>query len=232
MGRVRLNSGALSPGQVRLNRRGASERLTPAGNDIRDAKPQVGKRERACSWCGSTKAVVLVKRRNRCGKCRSDEALVAKAKADLQSLGVGVLGAPGSEDPVESKIRADAAAAAARLEERQTRNPNRKAVPGRSLSAADRGRVLGRLEQQIGQLERRLAKKPPPLQEKELRQNLLTARNLRQQLRQQGASQAPKPRFPPPSDVQPVRGKRERPAAAAALRENRPCEPAPRPLDG
>src|SRR4051794_33198237 len=99
MGRVQLNSGGLSPGQVCLSRRGASERPTSRGSDIRDAKPEARKREKTCSWCGSTKGVVLVGRRNRCGKCRSDGAVVAEAKAKLQSLGAGVLGAPESGDP-------------------------------------------------------------------------------------------------------------------------------------
>lgn len=187
MGRVRLQAGGVSPGEVRLSRRGASEKLTPAGTDIRDVKPDSGRREKTCSWCGSTKAVILVKRRNRCGKCRHDQALVAKAKAALQDMGASVLGAPGSSDPVEVQVRKTGVEAQERLEKRRRAHKSKEGNvdPGRALNVRDRARVLSQLEQRITALQRKMAQERLSSRRAELRQDLAIARRLQQQLKRE-----------------------------------------------
>ena len=49
--KVRLHSGGISPSEVRLRRRGASEKKTAPGRDIRDIAPDPG--PRFCRHCGS-----------------------------------------------------------------------------------------------------------------------------------------------------------------------------------
>lgn len=114
-GRVRLHSGGISPSEVRLTRRGASERGTAPGKDIRDFRPD---RARRCVYCG---AEALASGRY-CGPCERDRTIVRECKALLREAGLPPLGTVVSVGSPYSKKRRSAVEAQRRLDQRAKRS--------------------------------------------------------------------------------------------------------------
>ena len=140
MGRVRLHSGGISAGLVRLSRRGASERRTAPGTDINEGR---GPDTLECGWCGSRKGIVGTPRRRRCGPCLTDETTVQGAKQALKDANQPPLTAPVPDGAPYGKARRRGLAAQDRLDARK-KQPQGKAVkPANSQRAAgaERGRA-------------------------------------------------------------------------------------------
>lgn len=108
--RVRLHSGGISPGQVRLRKRGASEKATAPGHDIRDVEPDKG--PKMCRNCGKP---VGRPRAVHCDSCLTDTKLVREVRAELKQLGLPPLGRTVPRGAPMSKKRRQAEAALHRL---------------------------------------------------------------------------------------------------------------------
>jgi len=108
--KVRLHSGGISPADVRLRRRGASEKGTAPGRDIRDIGPDKGPRK--CRVCGKP---LQAAERARCSGCISDEKLVRLVRRELARLGEPPLGVTVPAGSPWFKKRRQAEAALARL---------------------------------------------------------------------------------------------------------------------
>ncbi len=126
--RVRLHSGGISPGLVRLRKRGASERATAPGRDIRDIGPDKG--PKSCRICAES---VVRPRSARCDGCIADETLVKEVRRALARLGLPPLGKAVPLASPMSKKRRRAEAALQRL--------GRKSAAG--LSARPTGAARG-----------------------------------------------------------------------------------------
>ncbi len=115
MPRVRLNAGALTAGQLRVGRRGPSERIRPPGEDVNYGS---SRDERlVCGWCGSRN--LDASRPRRCSTCRTDQATVREATARLAAARLPPLGAKAPGDAY-LKIRRRGDQARARLAERRS----------------------------------------------------------------------------------------------------------------
>lgn len=125
--RVRLHSGGISPSQVRLRRKGASEKATAPGRDIRDIVPD--KEPRKCRICSSQ---VARPRAVKCDRCTEDEQLVKKVRRSLARRGLPPLGAPVPKGSPLSKKRLMAEAAQKRLQVRGTRSGLKSSKSARS----------------------------------------------------------------------------------------------------
>src|SRR4051794_10885723 len=108
--KVRLHSGGISPGQVRLRRAGASEKATAPGRDIRDIRPDKG--PTPCRMCGKP---VGRPRGVPCDGCIADEALVKAVRRELARLGLPPLGKTIPRGSPMAKKRKRAQAALERL---------------------------------------------------------------------------------------------------------------------
>lgn len=108
--RVRLHSGGISPGQVRLRQRGASEKATAPGRDIRDLGPDKG--PKMCRNCGKP---VARPRAVHCDRCLADTKLVREVRAELKRLRLPPLGKTVSKGGPMWKKRRRAEAALQRL---------------------------------------------------------------------------------------------------------------------
>lgn len=110
-GRVRLHSGGISPSEVRLRRRGASERRTAPGEDIRDFRPDLVQR---CKYCNAETASAD----KYCKACMQDRAIVRETKALLRQEGLPPLGTQVPAGTPFSKKRRKAMEAQRRLDKR------------------------------------------------------------------------------------------------------------------
>lgn len=109
-GRVLLHSGGISPAEVRLRRRGASEKATAPGRDIRDIGPDKGP-----TWCRICSKPVGRPRVVHCDACIADKRLVKEVRAELKRLGLPPLGKTVAKSAPMSKKRRRAEAALQRL---------------------------------------------------------------------------------------------------------------------
>lgn len=201
MARVHLHSGGVSPGRVRLDPRGASERLRPPGDDVNSPGPG---RAPACGWCGGTDKVRPDSRPLRCGPCAADEAVVAQVSAGLARAKLPPLGRPGKPGQGGVKARNKGEQARARLAaRRQTKLADtraaapakaagkakpastRQAAPAkqpssrRRLTPAQKAAALKRLTARVEQMERELRQAGlAPSQQDRLREDLGAARTL------------------------------------------------------
>lgn len=114
-GRVRLHGGGISPGEVRLRGRGASERKTPPGEDIRDIGPEVPRR---CRTCGDN---AYAPSRD-CGRCMEDLSIVQEVSKVLSRNHQPPLGAGTAAGSGYRKHRAKAQKAQERIDQRRRRN--------------------------------------------------------------------------------------------------------------
>jgi hypothetical protein len=113
-GRVRLHSGGIGTSEVRLARRGASERKTAPGRDIRDIGPDNGRRLRVCRNCNAA----FPGPGSYCPSCTLDRDIVSAARKRLKAQNQpGLSTAVGPGAPF-GKVRRKAAAAADRLAQR------------------------------------------------------------------------------------------------------------------
>lgn len=119
--RVRLHSGGISPGEVRLRRRGASEKATAPGRDIRDIGPDRG--PRLCRVCTTP---LQPGEGARCLQCVADERLVRDVRRELARLGLPPLGSKVPSGGPMSKRRALAEKALARMRKRPNAAPSPK----------------------------------------------------------------------------------------------------------
>lgn len=101
--KVRLHSGGISPGQVRLRKRGASEKATAPGLDIRDIGPDRG--PKPCRICAKP---IGRPRGVRCDGCIADEAFVKEVRRELARLGLPKLGTKVAKGSPMSKRRRQA----------------------------------------------------------------------------------------------------------------------------
>lgn len=168
MGRVRLHSGGISPGQVRLGRRGASEALRAARDDVNSRNQ--GQSAAFCGWCGSTRKVDPSQRPHRCAPCRADEQQVAGA-AKLRLAGQPPLGSRASDGGSHGKVRRAGEQARARLAGRGKARPapgkaqgtapakRPSAAPSglRRVTEAERRAAQARLVARVSRIERELA---------------------------------------------------------------------------
>lgn len=117
MKRVRLHSGGISTGEVRLRNRGASERKTAPGKDIRDYTfDDLGVQR--CALCGVA-ATIPGKRLVRCPQCLNDEEIVKKAHRKLAAMGYRGLDATIPAGTAGRRLQRTALAAQVRLAERK-----------------------------------------------------------------------------------------------------------------
>ena len=131
---MRLHSGGISPGLVRLRRSGASERQTPPGRDIRDIRPDQG--PQVCVNCKSSARLVQGVRKKRCDPCYRDELEIEAANKKLKALKQPPVGAKSSiEGAPGSKVRRRGDKALKSLRSRagsaQTKRSTRKSQPGK-----------------------------------------------------------------------------------------------------
>lgn len=125
--KVRLHSGGISPADVRLRRRGASEKATAPGRDIRDIGPDKGPHR--CRLCSKP---LQTAERARCAQCLSDEKLVRLVRKELARLGEPPLGTkvPPGSPWFRKRRRAEAAMARlAKLKKAAGRDSPRKKKP-------------------------------------------------------------------------------------------------------
>lgn len=147
-GRVRLHAGGISPGEVRLRRRGASERGTAPGKDIRDISPLAGVQLRSevrapCKNCGTDVAGY-----KHCEPCRTDRRIVMAARKTLKEVGVPDLDKTAAPGSPHMKTRRKGLAALRRLEERRNKGIRRARVKGKAAPATwatDRSRTAARV---------------------------------------------------------------------------------------
>ena len=186
MAGVRLNAGALTAAQVRMGRRGASERLRPPGDDINASD---GADDRlVCALCGGVKGVDTSRPR-RCDPCRADEQAVRAAAARLKAAGQPPLGR-GSNNADFAKVRKQGEAARTRLAERKRArprtglNPAPRSAPAapafpRRLHLAQKQAGVRRLMIRIERMKQELKVLPPTDKPREcLREDLGVARRL------------------------------------------------------
>lgn len=128
--RVRLHSGGISPSEVRLRRRGASEKATAPGRDIRDIGPDKGPRR--CKHCDKP---IARPDRSRCDACISDQNSVREVRLELKRLGLPPLGVAAPKGSPYFKKRRQAEAALARLRKKS------KPAPGKSQAESRERRV-------------------------------------------------------------------------------------------
>ena len=114
MRRVRLHAGGIPMSEVRLARRGASERRTAPGRDIRDVGPDKGPRSRTCRCC----AAAFLGRGPYCGPCTTDREIVRSAVAKLKAVNQPGVNARTQDGAAYGKVRKKAEAARRRLDER------------------------------------------------------------------------------------------------------------------
>lgn len=119
-GRVRLHSGGISPGEVRLRPKGATARKTAPGKDIRDYEFE-DPGAKLCGACGGNQTVTGATQ-PRCVKRRSDEATIRKAKKVLSTLGVRSLDVPIPNGAPGASTQRKALAARARIAGRRKAN--------------------------------------------------------------------------------------------------------------
>lgn len=173
MARVRLHSGGISPGQVRLGRRGASERLRAPCDDINSADRS--QTAAVCGWCGTSRQVDPSLRPRRCSACRADEQQVAAAAAKLKGAGLQPLQARVPDGTRLAKVRRQGDAARARLaERRKSRSAKKAASPAQpskpaaktspspagrrqATTAGERRAARARLVARVARIERELA---------------------------------------------------------------------------
>lgn len=120
--KVRLHSGGISPSEVRLRRRGASEKKTAPGRDIRDIGPDRG--PRLCRHCGTP---FPTQGRLKCETCLGDRHLVADVKRELARLKQPPLGTKVPKGSPLSKKRRQAEAALDRMRQRKAKTAKRRA---------------------------------------------------------------------------------------------------------
>ena len=125
--KVRLHSGGISPSEVRLRRRGSSEKATAPGRDIRDIGPDQG--PRPCRICSKP---VETRGRVRCRTCIEDESLVQLVRQELKSQGLPPLGATVPDGVPYAKKRRRAEAALARMGKSRGKAPQAASSQGRS----------------------------------------------------------------------------------------------------
>jgi len=114
--KVRLHSGGISPSEVRLRRRGASEKKTAPGRDIRDIAPDPG--PRFCRHCGTPFPNPA---KPECHTCLPDRKLIDEVKRELarqKQPPLGVTMPPGSP---YAKKRRQAEAALERIRQLKTK---------------------------------------------------------------------------------------------------------------
>ena len=116
-GRVRLHSGGIGTSEVRLARRGASERKTAPGRDIRDIGPDRGSRLRACRNCNAA----FPGPGSYCPTCTLDRDIVSAARKQLKAMNQPGLTATVGPGAPYGKLRRKAAAAMDRLAARATK---------------------------------------------------------------------------------------------------------------
>ena len=135
--RVRLHSGGISPGQVRLRKGGASEKGTAPGRDIRDIGPDrgPGKGPRACRSCGKP---VVKDRGVRCERCLADDRLVKEVRRKLAELGLPPLGKTVAKSSPLWRKRTQAEAALRRLGKSSDSARPRPPVPAETRTSASR----------------------------------------------------------------------------------------------
>jgi hypothetical protein len=173
VGRVRLHSGGISPGQVRLGQRGASERLRPAADDINFGDR--GQSAAVCGLCGSSRKVDPSLRPRRCAPCRADEQQVAVAAEKLRKAGQPPLGSRVPDGTSHAKVRRAGEVARARLAERRkarpvptakgkakaaaapAKRPSKAQASPRRVTMAERRAAHGRLVARVARIERELA---------------------------------------------------------------------------
>lgn len=128
--RVRLHSGGISPAEVRLRRRGASEKATAPGRDIREIGPDKGPRK--CRTCDKP---LQVAERVRCSTCLADEKLIKTVRRELARLGEPPLGAKAASGSPWFRKRRQAEAALARQKKRPAPQVTSKRSPARPSPA-------------------------------------------------------------------------------------------------
>lgn len=122
--RVRLHGGGISPAEVRLRGRGASERKTAPGKDIRDVGPEV---PRKCRSCGGHAYAPL----RECGPCLEDLRIIREVTALLRKHSQPPLGKdPGSRNGYR-KARARGLQAEDRINKRRRQNGKQPRRGGR-----------------------------------------------------------------------------------------------------
>lgn len=121
VGRVRLRSGGIRAGQVRLGQRGASERLRTAADDI--GFDDRGQSAAVYGLCGSDRKIDPSLRPRRCAPCRADEQQVAAAADKLRKAAQPPLGRRVPEGTSHAKVRRAGEQARARLAERRKARP-------------------------------------------------------------------------------------------------------------
>lgn len=113
-GRVRLHSGGIGMSDVRLARRGASERKTAPGRDIRDLGPDRGPRLRECRNCKAA----FPGRGTYCPSCTVDRDIIRAAREQLKAAKEPGLSSSVKPGAPYGKLRRKAAAASERLAKR------------------------------------------------------------------------------------------------------------------
>lgn len=126
-GRVRLHSGGI-PGEVRLRGRGASERKTAAGKDIRDIGPKV---PRKCRSCGGRAYAPL----RECGPCLEDRRVIREVAALLRKHGQPPPSADAGPGSGYRKARKRGRQAEERINKRRRQNGMPPRRPGRRLAS-------------------------------------------------------------------------------------------------
>lgn len=132
--KVTLHSGGISPSAVRLRRRGASQKRTAPGRDIRDIGPDKGPRR-----CKNCENPVARPGRSQCDSCLSDQHLVREVRRELKRLGLPPLGVAAPKGSPYFKKRRQAEAALARLKRSEPAQRKAQAKSKqRMVSAASR----------------------------------------------------------------------------------------------
>lgn len=129
-GRVRLHGGGISPAEVRLRGRGASERKTAPGKDIRDIGPESPRR---CRACGNRAYAPL----RECGACLEDLRIIGEVNALLHKHGQPALDVDPGPRSGYRKVRTRGMQAEDRINKRRRANgmPPRNSRRGGRLPA-------------------------------------------------------------------------------------------------
>ena len=119
-GRVRLHAGGIPTSDVRLSSRGASERRTAPGRDIRDVGPDQGPRRSTCRNCSA----VFLGPGSYCAPCATDREILRSAAAKLKAAGRPGVEARTQDGAAYAKVRKKAQAARHRLDGRGGKVPS------------------------------------------------------------------------------------------------------------